>query len=82
MEFEEGYSPKPWEVAGFELIGYRQEDGSIRLGNEKGTHLPDFPKEVEAFGVVYCLEEVRKNKDEYNLSPDHEGYRIEWGVYC
>lgn len=76
------YEPKPWEVAGFEIIGYRQEDGSIRLGNDGGTHLPDFPKEVKAFGIVYCLEDVRKNKDECDLTPEHEGYRIEWGVYC
>lgn len=77
------YVPKPYEVAGFELMGYRQADGSIKLGPEgKGVHLPNFPKEVAAFGVVYTLERVKRNIDlAPDLPEDHEGYSIEWGEY-
>ncbi len=65
------YIPKPGEIAGFELIGYRQKDKSIRLGTESGTQLQDFPNEVVVNGMTYTLEEITKN----SIPP------IEWGVY-
>lgn len=65
------YLPKPGEIAGFELIGYRQKDKSIKLGNENGTPMQTFPDEVVVNGMTYTLEEITKNPNSI----------IEWGVY-
>jgi len=79
---EEVYAPKQYDVAGVDLIGHRQEDGSIKLGpGGGGAHLPDFPKSVRVVGVVYNLERITKNRELSNLSKDHDGYNIEWGEY-
>jgi len=77
------YQPKPDDLAGFDLVGFRQPDGRVYLGEEggAGTNLPDFPAEVEMLGKVYTLEEVKKNREMFDLDEDHPGYNIEWGIY-
>lgn len=86
------YRPQKYEIAGIDLFGERQDDGTIKLGPRMqvtGTRTPDnrtqvsdFPDEIEVEGVTYVLEEIRLNRVECNLSPGHPGYNIEWGVYC
>ena len=80
------YQPKPFEIAGVDLFGRRQSDGSVILGGHptsNGTPMPDFPQEVEVCGAVYTLEFIKKNKDEAPdvVVPGHPGYDIEWGIY-
>ncbi|NIQ05442.1 MAG: hypothetical protein GWO20_06855 [Candidatus Korarchaeota archaeon] len=43
-------------VAGFELYGYRQKKGTIRL--DTGEILDKWPDEIEFLGSVYTLEDV------------------------
>lgn len=78
------YKPQCYEIAGVNLIGYRQADGSVVLGDQThGTHLPDFPEDIDVEGVTYSLEYVRKNREESPdiVVPGHPGYPIEWGIY-
>jgi len=78
------YIPKKYEIAGFELYGERQDDGSIKLGaSSETTHLPAFPEQVEVCGVVYTLECVTENEwdGRDSCSPDDPRLRICWGVY-
>ena len=83
------YAPRKYEIAGFDLLGERQDDGSIKLGSkprfspDDRTHLPAFPEEVEVGGIVYKLEFVKENQGEWRKTapPDHPGLRICWGVY-
>lgn len=83
------YQPKPMEIAGVDIVGERQSDGTLKLGTAS-TVLPDtrdavdaFPEEVEVCGATYTLETVRKNKDDFPavVVPGHPGYNIEWGIY-
>lgn len=81
------YRPKPFEIAGVDLFGRRQSDGSVIIGDARnlgdGTPMPDFPQEIEVCGAVYTLEFIKKNKDEAPdvVVPGHPGYGIEWGIY-
>lgn len=75
------YQPKKFEITSLELIGYRQPDGSIRLGNPSGTWFPSFPLEVEVEGLTYTLEDTKVNREMFDLTPDHAGFTVEWGVY-
>jgi len=69
-------------LAGFDLIGYRQPDGTILLGMEGNQHpMADFPEEAEILGNTYTLEKVRKNDPDDKLKADHPGKNIEWGLY-
>ncbi len=72
------YTLKRSELAGFDVIGYRQADGTIKLGSQNGTQLDDFPDEIELNGNVFALEEV---KSQGHLPADHPGRVIEWGIY-
>ena len=74
------YIPKRGEVAGFELHGYRQPDGTIRLGSDDkyGTALPEFPGLVEVAGAEYRLEYINQNVD----AKGEVRNNMEWGVYC
>lgn len=72
------YQPNPGEIAGFDLFGRRQEDGTVKIGSNT---YPDFPQECRCEGMTYTLELIKKNKDEGNLAPGHPGYDIEWGIY-
>jgi hypothetical protein len=56
------YKPQIGEMSSFYLVGYRQPDGSIRLGKETGTSLPNFPDEVELDGIVWTLENIKLNQ--------------------
>lgn len=69
------YKLNKYDVASFEIIGYRQPDGKIKLGHNESTQvlLDDFPSEVEFLGVVYTLEEKKQNS--------HSPNNIEWGIY-
>lgn len=88
----ETYTPKRGEVAGLDLYGERQDDGTIKLGSapsmgdDHRTHVREFPEEIEVEGVVYTLEFVKENhwqgreqleKDD----PSDMRLRICWGVY-
>jgi hypothetical protein len=80
------YEPKPFDIAGFELIGYRQVDGTILLGaggaKGQGTPTADFPKEVTVCGATYTLENIKKNDVLFGpLANAHPGKHIEWGEY-
>jgi len=88
------YAPKPWEIAGFELYGERQDNGSIKLGThdpasqlpDQRTQVPAFPEKVEVVGVVYTLEFVKENnwggrKRVEKNDPANPLLRICWGVY-
>lgn len=77
------YKPKRYEIAGVDLIGYRQPDGSIRLGKNDpdASRLPNFPKSIEVEGIVYTLELIRKNDERNSLPDNHSGKHIEWGTY-
>ena len=83
------YHPKAFEIAGFDLFGERQSDGSIklgakpRLGPDDRTHLSAFPEKVRVQGATYELEFVKENLDGQGnrLPPDHPGHNICWGVY-
>lgn len=69
----EPYHPKPCEIAGFEILGYVQPDGKLRLGNEKhGTVVAEFPPEVRVCGATYTLERVKKTK---------RNPKLQWGEY-
>ena len=46
-----------YEVAGFDIAGWRQKDGSVKFENRT---IPRFPKEITCNGVAYALEEVRE----------------------
>jgi hypothetical protein len=76
------YEPKKGEVAGFDLVGHRQADGSIILGTPPTSEsIPEFPEEVKAFGAVYTLEYIKKNDPDDKLPNEHSGKTIEWGIY-
>ena len=80
------YEPKPFEIAGVDLYGERQDDGTVLIGSSNhgpATPLPDFPSELKVAGAVYTLEYIKKNRDEVPnvVVPGHPGYNIEWGVY-
>ncbi len=45
------------DVAGFDLCGWKNPDGSINLNKEK---IGEFPKEIYFNGEVYTLEEVKE----------------------
>ena len=73
------YVAKKGDLAGFDLIGRRQDDGSIRLGARgEGEALPDWPEEVELLGNVYTLEEVKKQNGPQVPIGNRD---IEWGIY-
>ena len=74
----EPYKPKPHEIAGFELMGYRLDDGKIRLGDdEQGDIVETFPERVEVCDVVYTLEYVKQHTDPSGKILSN----LEWGVY-
>lgn len=67
---------KPHELAGFDVIGYRQKDGRIALGGSGSplvkamdAHLgvtpivvDTFPEQIELLGVIWALEFVKENE--------------------
>lgn len=83
------YKPRKFEIAGVDILGERQDDGSIKLGAEPSigpdtrTHLPAFPEKIDVEGVTYTLEDVRENDGKWRETapPDHPGLRLCWGVY-
>ena len=76
------YEPKPGEIAGFEIIGYRQPDGTVKIPNEDAEAVLDFPEEVRVCGATYTLEGVNKNDEDGTMPDDHGGKYIEWGLYA
>ena len=65
-------------IAGFDLIGRRQEDGKLKLGKDgEGEELDDWPTEVLLCGTVWTLERVSKQTwvKPSNLK------NLEWGIY-
>lgn len=45
------------DLAGFEVAGYRQDDGKFYL--ESGVTLEEMPEELELLGNTYTLEDIR-----------------------
>lgn len=81
------FEPKNGEVAGLELVGYKQADGTIRLGDYKrGKILKEFPPCVRVAGAVYTLEEVKWQADSWkpeDMKDWTEQQRtIGWGEYA
>ena len=79
------YHIKPQHLAGFDLIGIRLPDGRISLGADKDSSeiRDDFPEEVSLLGNTYTLENIKVNREDFNLTdPEHPGYNIEWGQYA
>lgn len=65
------YEPKPCEVAGFELCGWRLPNGKILLGSkEHGTLVDEWPKEVRLVDAVYTLEDTEWQENGFG-----------WGFY-
>jgi hypothetical protein len=83
------YRPDAYEIAGFDLCGERQSDGSIKIGffrpglPDDRTHLPAFPEQVQVEGVTYELEFVKENEWEgrAHADPDDDRLKLCWGVY-
>ena len=73
------YEPKPAEIASFELFGRRLPDGRVQIGDSVDNEVMDaFPAEVKVCGIVYTLEDIKRNLDEDGNVIDN----IEWGIYC
>ena len=53
-----------YELAGFDLAGRRQEDGTIKLYLTDRV-IDDWPKEITFHGPTYTLEKVVKGKNGY-----------------
>lgn len=83
------YKPQPFEIAGVDLSGERQDDGTVKIGTKPNfgpdnrPNLPDFPEEIDVCGTIYTLEFIKKNRDEAPdvVVPGHPGYNLEWGIY-
>lgn len=85
------YQLRGEDLAGFDLYGERNDDGTITLGHtEPKLTLPDFPDEVEVLGNVYTLECIRWNTRyddgtekpwSKEAAPDDPRRRICWGIY-
>ncbi len=55
---------QPMDLAGFDLAGQRQSDGTIKFyGN--GRIIEEWPKEIRHNGATYTLEDVAKGEDGY-----------------
>lgn len=68
------YKLKAGQAAGFDILGSRQEDGTIIMRNFDGQNdeqVDEFPDSIELMGVVYGLEEVKEGANGYC-----------WGIYC
>ena len=75
------FEPKAGQIAGFDIIGYRQRDGKVKLGDENGELVNDFPEEIQTPYGVFTLETIKKNDEDNTLPEDHPGKNIEWGIY-
>lgn len=73
------YLVRHTDLAGFDLIGRRQEDGTLKLGPfGEGEQLDDWPEEAEILGKVFILEEVKK-QDGPKVPENKRD--VEWGIY-
>lgn len=75
---------EPTWLAGFEVFGERQDDGSIILGHtEPKKTASEFPAAITVLGVTYTLEFVKENEfpSTINIPADDPRRRICWGVY-
>lgn len=78
------YQLRPEDLAGFDIYGSRNNDGTITIGHAEPTvRLPAFPDKVEVLGNVYTLEAVTENDGMWreNAEPNDPRLRICWGVY-
>jgi hypothetical protein len=71
---ENPYEPSPHEIAGFDLCGWKQADGTILLGSSndpnKATRVDKFPEVVYVCGVMYTLEDTEFQENGFG-----------WGFY-
>lgn len=70
----EPYKPKKFEIAGFELCGWKLDNGDVVLGPSclgDRTVVPAFPEQVDVLGVVYTLETVEWQSNGFG-----------WGTYA
>jgi len=73
------YYPKQYDLAGFDIAGELQDDGTICLS--VGDTVEAFPPEVKLLGVVYTLENTLLNREANDLQPSDPGYNLCWGQY-
>lgn len=57
-------------IAGFELCGWRQVNGTIKLNTKK--YIADWPEEIELYGTVYTKEDVIKGNLDERTGAQHE----------
>jgi len=76
---EEEFEVRNGEMAGFDLGGYRQPNGTVRiLGTEINDRIiPDWPEEIYLMGCTYTLEDIKEAQ-----YADPENGRWENAVYC
>ena len=80
------FVPKAGEIAGFDMIGWKQTDGTFILGDKTyGRRVDEFPQEVHVCDVTYTLEFIKWNTDEQSeeilATWTDEQKSICWGVY-
>jgi hypothetical protein len=72
MNHPDAYEPEPWEVVGFDIAAYRQEDGSLEVLDTETVFEDGFPEKVRLNGVVYGLKGVK----------EQDGNNLCWGQYA
>jgi len=77
------YEPQEMQVSGIEIIGYRQRDGKIKIGDGENSELmDDFPASIKTPYGTFVLEKTTSNDPEGKLADGHPGKMIEWGHYA
>ncbi len=75
------YKAKQYDIASFELIGYRREDGKLQIGDDETNIQSCFPEKVEVCGSIYTLERVDQNIGPTFSKPGTKPRVLEWGIY-
>lgn len=76
------YEPKIGQITAIEIIGFRQINGRIKIGNsEDGELLNNFPSKIKTPYGIFQLEQIKLNGNEDKLPREHPDKNIEWGIY-
>jgi hypothetical protein len=62
VRWEEGNENVGRSLAGFDLYGYRQEDGSILIGDTRDKKIDKWPDEITLFGTTFTFEEIQQGR--------------------
>jgi len=77
------FKPKPAEIAGLDLVMFIGDDGVRRLGDgARGREMHRFPEQVEVCGMVYTLENVKRNCSEHPALEAGCHRCLDWGQYA